>query len=463
MKKMCQECNNTRANYGYDGNKYIWCSGCAKNNYLRMNIDIDRQCNILKLCIECNKSVASVGYDDKKRIWCVECASFQYQELNIDISRRYDSHKKCSECDNARANYGYDGNKYIWCSTCSIKKYQELNIGVSRQCDSQSKCNRCKKSQPMYGYDGNKYIWCSPCAEISYMELNIDISRQCNATNKCRQCNSTIAMYGYDDNKRIWCSPCANIFYTKLNIHVSRRCNAQPTCVVCNNYTASFGYDNKKRLWCSKCASLKYRELNIDVNRQCNSQYKCKTPLCDTSVTKKYKGYCFRCFIYLFPNEPVSRNYKTKETAVADFLKSNFPDITMTFDKKIEDGCSKRRPDCFIDMSNYTIVVEVDENQHVYYDCLCENKRTMQLFQDTGDRPLYLIRFNPDDYLDENNTNTTSCWGTDKRGLCVVKKTKQNEWQSRLAVLKECLTSCINTPPTKEVDVIHLFYDLCSN
>ena len=415
-KKMCQECNNTRASYGYDGNKYIWCSGCAKNNYLQMNIDIKRQCNVLKLCIECNKSVASVGYDDKKRIWCVQCASFQYQKLNIDASRRYDSHKKCSECDNARANYGYDGNKYIWCSTCSVKKYQELNIDMSRQCDSQSKCNRCKKSQPMYGYDGNKYLWCSPCAKICYIELNIDISRQCNA---------------------------------------------QPTCVLCNNYTTSFGYDNKKRLWCSKCASLKYQELNIDVSRQCNCQYKCKTPLCDTQVTKKYKGYCFRCFLYLFPDEQVSLNYKTKETAVADFLKYNFPDITMIFDKRIEHGCSKRRPDCFIDMGGYTIVVEVDENQHVYYDCLCENKRTMQLFQDTGDRPLYLIRFNPDDYLDENNTNTTSCWGTDKRGLCVVKKTKQNEWQSRLAVLKECLTSCINTPPTKEVDVIHLFYDLC--
>lgn len=119
--------------------------------------------------------------------------------------------------------------------------------------------------------------------------------------------------------------------------------------------------------------------------------------------------------------------------------------------------------DCFIDMGEYTIFVEVDENQHVSYDCLRGNKRTMQLFQDTGNRPLYLIRFNPDDYLDENNANITSCWGTNKLGVCVIKKTKQHEWQSRLDVLKECLTSCIDSPPTKEVDVMHLYYDVGQN
>jgi hypothetical protein len=163
----------------------------------------------------------------------------------------------------------------------------------------------------------------------------------------------------------------------------------------------------------------------------------------------------------MFPDEPVTRNYKTKETAVSDFLKQEFPNITMTFDKKIEYGCSKRRPDCYIDMGSYTIVIEIDENQHQSYDCTCTNKRMMELFQDSGNRPLYLIRFNPDDYLDKDKNNITSCWGTNKKGICVVKKKKHQEWQLRLDYLKECLQSCINNPPTKEVDVIHLFYDLC--
>ena len=41
---------------------------------------------------------------------------------------------------------------------------------------------------------------------------------------------------------------------------------------------------------------------------------KCLTLNCGIHVQNKYKGYCLRCFIYTFPNEQISRNYKTKET-----------------------------------------------------------------------------------------------------------------------------------------------------
>ena len=35
--------------------------------------------------------------------------------------------------------------------------------------------------------------------------------------------------------------------------------------------------------------------------------------------------------------------------------------------------------------------VEIDENQHTNYSC--ENKRTMEIFNDLGRRPLVMIRF----------------------------------------------------------------------
>lgn len=40
---------------------------------------------------------------------------------------------------------------------------------------------------------------------------------------------------------------------------------------------------------------------------------RCQTPLCYTLITNKYDGYCLYCFIHLFPNKPITRNYKTKE------------------------------------------------------------------------------------------------------------------------------------------------------
>lgn len=47
----------------------------------------------------------------------------------------------------------------------------------------------------------------------------------------------------------------------------------------------------------------------------------CKTYLCYTRVSEKYEGYCLYCFINMFPEKPVSRNYKTKEYAVVEYIK----------------------------------------------------------------------------------------------------------------------------------------------
>lgn len=77
----------------------------------------------------------------------------------------------------------------------------------------------------------------------------------------------------------------------------------------------------------------------------------------------------------------------------------NFPDFTWITDKTIQDGCSLRRPDLFLDLGYQVVIVEIDENQHDGYDCSCENKRIMQLSLDVDHRPIVFIRFNPDDYL----------------------------------------------------------------
>ena len=54
----------------------------------------------------------------------------------------------------------------------------------------------------------------------------------------------------------------------------------------------------------------------------------------------------------------------------------------------------------------------------------------MELSQDLGHRPIVFIRFNPDEY-----DNITSCWGTNTKGICVVKKNKKTEWLERLNAL----------------------------
>jgi hypothetical protein len=228
---------------------------------------------------------------------------------------------------------------------------------------------------------------------------------------------------------------------------ISRKC-IHEDCKTQPNYNFS---NETKPLYCS------IHKLNgmIDIRHQM-----CKTPLCNTRVEDKYEGYCLYCFIHMFPDKPVARNYKTKEFAVVEYIKSKFPDLTWISDKMVKDGCSKRRPDILLDLGYQVIIVEVDENQHTNYDTTCENKRIMEISQDLDHRPIIFIRFNPDDYI-HNKKKITSCWGNNKNGICVVKKSKKSEWLERLSELEKNIEYWINQDNIieKTVEIIQLFYD----
>ena len=112
----------------------------------------------------------------------------------------------------------------------------------------------------------------------------------------------------------------------------------------------------------------------------------------------------------------------------------------------------------FIDLGYQVLIVEIDEDEHIDYDCLCENKRIMLLSQDIDHRPLVLIRFNPDSYTDNNNTRITSCFAQNKKGVLVIKPSKQAEWQNRLQVLSETIQYWINNKTDKTIELVHLYY-----
>mgnify|MGYP003329713681 CR=1 FL=1 len=61
----------------------------------------------------------------------------------------------------------------------------------------------------------------------------------------------------------------------------------------------------------------------------------------------------------------------------------------------------------------------------------------MELSLDVNHRPIIFIRFNPDDYIDQNEINITSCWYNNQKGICTNKKSKTKEWDERIAILNE--------------------------
>jgi len=190
-------------------------------------------------------------------------------------------------------------------------------------------------------------------------------------------------------------------------------------------------------------------------------QQTCKSEWCSTRPHDKYDGYCMFCYMNLFPDKPVARNFKTKERVVVDYITSHFPKFTWVADSRVAGGCSRRRPDLILDLGYQVVVIEVDENQHITYDCSCQNKRIMQISQDVNHRPVIFIRFNPDDYTDEKGQSVPSCWAQNGNGIMAVKKSKKKEWDARLERLREQVEYWTNpeNATEKTVEIIELFYD----
>jgi hypothetical protein len=264
------------------------------------------------------------------------------------------------------------------------------------------------------------------------------------SNNVCKSCLKRASYNYYGESVPIYC----NLHKSEGMINIKDSKCLEPGCMI----IPSFNFSGKKKgIYCrlhKKLDMLNVREKT------------CKIVHCTTQVgNDKYSGYCLNCFMHLFPEKPVCRNYKTKEKAVRDFIRSSYPTLTWTFDMRMVDGKSLRRPDAVLDLSSHAIIVEVDENQHISYDCSCENKRLMELSLDLNHKPLTFIRFNPDSYVDISGSFMKTCWKIDGNGILRVHKEDLPNWTSRLNSLKEAIDYWITNPTDKTVNVIQLYFD----
>lgn len=363
--------------------------------------------------------------------------------------------------------------KYL-CKDCGGKGICKHNI-------TKSACKICKGASIC---DHNRIKQhCKECNGASICEHNKRRSRciickggsVCDHNklkSRCIQCNGNELC---EHNKRkIYCINCMG---NQICEHKKRK----ERCVECNGI--SLCEHKKDKLNCVDCRGknicehnkIRYQCVECKGGRICPHKKRkshcktcggsalCKSEWCETVATAKYDSYCLNCYIHLFPDKPNARNYKTKEKSVADFVLTEFPleKYSWISDKRIQDGCSRKRPDLFLDLGYQIIIVEIDENQHESYDCSCENKRLMELSQDVHHRPIIFIRFNPDDYIGVESKKITSCWGVNKKGICDIKKTKVKEWSNRLESLKTQIEYwCQETNKTdKTLEIIQLFYD----
>jgi hypothetical protein len=333
--------------------------------------------------------------------------------------------KTCLECSK-QPNFNKEGEtKGLYCST--HKKEGMVDV-------RNKTCLECSK-QPAFNKEGETTaLYCSTHKKEGMVDVR-------NKT--CLECKKIPAFNKEGETTALYCSTHKKEGMVDVKSKTCLECNKQP----------NFNKEGEtKGLYCS--THKKEGMINV-ISKTCKSDW------CSTYVTEKYDGYCQFCYVNLFPDKPVTRNYKTKEYTVVEYVKTKFPDLNWIADKKISGGCSKRRPDLLLDLLYQIVIIEIDENQHTDYDCSCENKRIMELSQDLAHRPIVFIRFNPDDYEKDGYT-VDSCWGVNKTGICDVKKSQRKEWNRRLTVLEENIAYWVNPENTtnKTIETVQLFYDM---
>ena len=95
-------------------------------------------------------------------------------------------------------------------------------------------------------------------------------------------------------------------------------------------------------------------------------------------------------------------------------LMQAFGEETFTFNRKIVGGTTSRRPDWYRRCTGVNLIIELDQHQHKSYANDDETVRLTELMHDfnrneSENKPMVVIRFNTDEYIDESGNSVAGC------------------------------------------------------
>lgn len=440
--KTCNECilkKNTKCPHGVKEKKN--CKECGGGN-------ICLHGKMKRFCTHCNGS--ALCEHKKNKNMCKECKGNQICEHN---KSKYD----CRDCKGSSFCI-HDKRKYL-CKEC----------GGKGLCEHGKQKKNCKECCPKCEHNKIKKR-CKEC-NLCEHQKNKNSCIVCTGTlcehhkqkRFCKECGgSGICEHG---KRKSACKDCKG---SEICEHEKRKsfCKECKGNQICEHNRIKYSCKdckgkgickhNKLKNYCRDCEGKAYCPHDKQKNDCliCKPENACQN--CKSLFVKKsyrFYPYCFACYCVLNPDVDIPKRYKIKENYVKDFLLDEFKeDITIVFDKIVEGGCSRRRPDVRIDMGSHIIIVECDEDQHKGYSC--ENKRMMEIFQDCGNRPIVFLRFNPDSYT-KNMIKYGGCFKITGNGLGVNK----DEFKKRMECIVKDIDNYLIYKPEKELTVHHYFYN----
>ncbi len=382
VQKSCKLCPNKGPRYNLPGEKIgIYCIQCKNDEC----IDVTR-----KRC-ECGKAIASMAIQGGKKKYCKNCPSRPAEAVFFPDA------KSCV-CKKGKALYRKPGEKSrSFCVLCRPDDFE----------DPRALCV-CKSTQPSFKMPNDEFFtYCSKCRP--YKSVGKYIQCVCGKN----------AYYGNPGERETCCFQCKSV-------HMIRK--PRKRCLVgkCKDF-AVFGQTKRMR-----CEEHKHEgDVNL-VEERCTS--------CGLLGLLNGDNQCITCKPSVF-NEFIKKH----ELRIKSLLDAN--GFKYASHDKIANGvdCGKERPDFVFDCGTHIVILEVDEDQHSGYQCLCEQTRMINITQGFGGMRIFWIRFNPDSFKlpDGTNSNITN--------------------NAREKHLLEWVKYAQERVPKNLGEVVYLFYNKCEN
>jgi hypothetical protein len=383
----CIKCKKTRPVYNKPGEtKALYCKGCSEPDM----IDVKS----LK-CIKCKKTRPVYNKPgETKALYCKGCS--EPGMINV-------KDPKCIKCKKTLPNYNKPGEtKALYCKGCSEPDMIDV---------THPKCIKCKKTQPVYNKPGEtKALYCKGCSEPDMIDVK---------SLKCIKCKKTRPVYNKPgETKALYCKGCSEPDMIDVK---------SPKCIKCNKI-ASYGIpcNIPNRCAVHKEEGMIIRPRGRCINKNCNevASYGIHKPIhCENHKTDNDENLverkCIKCgTIDIIINglcvnfcgltekhKELKKHQKIKEKRVLKILEAKFMKPT-EYNVRVNRDCggiNSEEKEIGFDFGIYIVFVEVDENRHKSYCELGEINRMKNIYMNEGGIPILFIRYNPDNFKDNNN------------------------------------------------------------
>ena len=414
-----------RARCGYPGGKPIRCNNCIGKGMINL---IDKSCCFISSNgTGCTKQ-PHFGLPGSSATYCRDHAT----DDMIDVKNRKCYAKGCSCQPNF--NFPYE-KKGKYCSEHAQGEVDDNGIPMInvliRYCNHPG-CQR----EALYGYIFETKTRCSD--HILYDKEFDTYMMKGNLNPKCELCDRP-AICSYSDK----------LLPTRCDDHMDngqQYINYRP-CPECKDQPSI------NRQICKICKNKKFEDHNIQVRLfDMIPDNKNNIYLSNGNIKNKISKYNNKILDRIIKkpsnnnNEPdspkvLNKKIKSKEIKVKNMLDNRNIEYH-SHDRSINIECSKKRPDFILFRRHNVIIIEVDENQHKYYNCECEQKRMVEIYNACDSRPVIFIRFNPDKYNDNNGNLITSYSGREDKLEEIINNVCDKDFDEGLYVYYMYFNGC---------------------